>query len=100
MIHKPIPIPQALRIPKAVEALDKEWKKLEAPEGKSPAWDVHGVRARKDVIKEAYRKNKAVHFAKVMALCHLKNYELAAQFQLYKGRIVYRGDLTRSLRSI
>ena len=30
-----------------------------------------------------------------MPLCHIKNSELAAQFQKYKGRVVFRGDITK-----
>ena len=30
-----------------------------------------------------------------MALCHLKNSELTEDMQSYKGRVVYRGDLTK-----
>ena len=33
--HKFIPMPQAMKIPAAKEAVDKEWEKLE----KIPAWD-------------------------------------------------------------
>ena len=33
-----------------------------------------------------------IHFGNLMALCFLKNAELAKKFQLYKGRVVFRGD--------
>ena len=35
LVHKFIPMPQAMKIPAAKAAVDKEWKKLE----KIPAWD-------------------------------------------------------------
>ena len=35
MVHKFIPMPQAMKIPAAEAAVDKEWEKLE----KIPAWD-------------------------------------------------------------
>ena len=46
----------------------------------------------KEVIKEAQKNNKKVHFASLMDLCHLKNSELEPQFQKYKERVVLRGD--------
>ena len=35
MVHKFIPMPQAMKTPAAKAAVDKEWEKLE----KIPAWD-------------------------------------------------------------
>ena len=35
LVHKFIPVPQAMKIPAAKAAADKEWEKLE----KIPAWD-------------------------------------------------------------
>ena len=40
LVHKFIPIPQAMKIPAAKAAVDKEWEKLE----KIPAWDITQVR--------------------------------------------------------
>ena len=36
LVHKFIPMPQAMKIPAAKAAVDKEWEKLE----KIPAWDI------------------------------------------------------------
>ena len=36
-----------------------------------------------------------VHFASLMALCHLKNAELEKADQKYKGRVVIRGDVVK-----
>ena len=36
-----------------------------------------------------------VHFASLMDLCHLKNSELKPQYQKYKGRVVFRGDIVK-----
>ena len=36
LVHKFIPVPQALKIPAAKEALDKEWEKLEKDSGVGP----------------------------------------------------------------
>ena len=35
LVHKSIPMPQAMKIPAAKAAVDKEWEKLE----KIPTWD-------------------------------------------------------------
>ena len=50
------------------------------------------VRSKREVIQEAHRKRRTVHFATLMDICHLKNAELEPQFQKYKGRVVLRGD--------
>ena len=49
LVHKFIPMPQAMEIPAAKAAVDKEWEKLE----KIPAWDLTKVRSKKEVIDEA-----------------------------------------------
>ena len=36
-----------------------------------------------------------VHFASLMDICHLKNAELEAKHQKYKGRVVLRGDVVK-----
>ena len=43
LVHKFIPMPQAMKIPEAKAAVDKEWKKLET----IPAWDGFQKRHRK-----------------------------------------------------
>ena len=45
--HKFIPMPQAMKIPAAKAAVDKEWEKLE----KIPAWGLTKVRSKKKVIE-------------------------------------------------
>ena len=77
LVHKFIPMPQAMKIPAAKAAADKEWEKLE----KIPAWDLTKVRSKKE--------------ASLMDLCHLKNAELEAKHQKYKGRVVLRGDTVK-----
>ena len=88
LIHKFIPMPQAMKIPAAKAAVDKEWEKLE----KIPEWDKTKNRNKSEVIDEARKEGRQVHFASLMDLCHLKNAELKAKHQKYKGRVVLRGE--------
>ena len=91
LVHKFTLMPQALQIPDAKAAVEKEWEKLE----KNPAWDVTKVRSKKEVIDEARTKGAEVHFASLMDICHLKNAELEAKYQKYKGRVALRGDIVK-----
>ena len=91
LVHKFIPVPQAMKIPAAKAAVDKEWEKLE----KISAWDLTKVRSKSEVIDEARTKGANVHFASLMDICHLKNAELEAKHQKYKGRVVLRGDTVK-----
>ena len=47
------------------------------------------------MIDEARTKGAKVHFASLMEICHLKNAELEAKHQKYKGRVVLRGDIVK-----
>ena len=62
LVHKFIPMPQAMKIPAAKAAVDKEWEKLE----KIPAWDLTKVKSKKQVIDEARTSGATVHFASLM----------------------------------
>ena len=46
LVHKFIPMPQAMKIPAAKAAVDKEWEKLE----KISAWNLTKVKSKKQVI--------------------------------------------------
>ena len=91
LFHKFIPVPQAMKIPAAKAAVDKEWEKLE----KISAWNLTKVRSKTEVIDEARTSGAKVHFASLMDICHLKNAELEAKHQKYKGRGVFRGDIVK-----
>ena len=41
------------------------------------------------------RRSQKLHFASLMDICHLKNADLEAKNQKYKGRVVLRGDLVK-----
>ena len=86
-------MPQAMKIPDAKAAVDKEWKKLETV----PAWQLDNVKSKKRGYSGSSErdKKKKVHFATLMDICHLKNAELEPEFQKYKGRVVLRGDIVK-----
>ena len=91
LVHKFIPMPQAMKILDAKAAVDKEWKKLET----IPARQLETVKSKTEVILEAQRDKKKVHCATLMDICHLKNSDLEPQFQKYKGGIVLRGHIVK-----
>ena len=91
LVHKFIPMPQARKIPAAKAAVDKEWDKLE----NIPAWELTKVRSKSEVIDDARTSGTKVHFSSLMDICHLKNAELEAKHQKYKGRVVLRGDIVK-----
>ena len=45
------------------------------------------------MIDEARTKGAKFHFPSLMDICDLKNAELEAKHQKYKGRVVLRGDI-------
>ena len=59
LVHKFIPMPQAMKIPAAKAAVDKEWEKLK----KISAWNLTKVRSKKEVIDEGRTSGATVHFA-------------------------------------
>ena len=70
-------MPQAMKIPAAKAAVDKEWEKLK----KISAWNLTKVRSNKEKIDEARTSGATVHFASLM--------------EKYKGRVVLRGDIVK-----
>ena len=91
LVHKFIPMPQAMKIPAAKAAVDKEWEKV----GKISAWNLTKVKSKKQVIDETRTSGATVHFASLMDICHLKNAQLEAKHQKYKGRVVLCGDIVK-----
>ena len=47
------------------------------------------------MIDEARTKGAKVHFASLMDICHLKNAEMEAKHQKYKGRVELHGDIVK-----
>ena len=62
---------------------------------KISVWNLTKVRSKKQVIDKARMSGATVHFASLMDICHLKNAELEAKHQKYKGRVVLRGDFVK-----
>ena len=62
LVHKFIPMPQAVKIAATKAAVDKEWEKLE----KFSAWNLTKVRSKPEVIDEARTSGAKVHFASLM----------------------------------
>ena len=58
VVHKFILIPQAMKIPAAKAAVDKEWENME----KISVWNLTKVRSKKEVIDEARTSGATVHF--------------------------------------
>ena len=90
-VHKLILMSQVREIPDAKGAVDKGCEKLE----KLPAWKVTKVMIKREVIQKSQKEGNAVHFATLMALCHLKNSQLEQRFQKYRGPVVLRGDVVK-----
>ena len=51
LVHKLIPMPQAMKIPDAKAAVNNEWEKLE----KIPTWTLDKMKRKKDVLLKAQR---------------------------------------------
>ena len=70
-MHKPIPMRQAMKIPDAKAAVDKEWDKLK----KLPAWPESKVKSKQEVgYLAGTERRKDSSFAKLRDLCHLKKF--------------------------
>ena len=91
LVHKLIPMPLAMNSSDAKAAVDKEWKKLDT----IPAWQLEKVKSKKEVILEAQRNKKKVHFATLIDICRLKNVELKPKLQKYQGKVVLREDIVK-----
>ena len=89
LVHRFIPLPQAMKIADAKAVVDKEWEKLET----IAAWQLDKVKSKKEGILESQRNKKKIHFATLTDICHLKNAELEPNFQTCKDRVLLRDDI-------
>ena len=62
LVHKFVPMLQAMKILAAKAAVDREWEKLE----KISAWNLTKDRSKKEVIDKARTSGATVHFASLM----------------------------------
>ncbi len=74
--------------PKAVEAIQKEGSTL-VNDG---TWDETTVTERADLLAEAKRTGRKIHWGDILTLCSIKFFEKHPDFWKYKGRICFRGD--------
>ena len=84
MVHTPVPMSKALKIPKAKEAVDKEWDKLI----KRDSWDYTSVVSKSEIKERAQSQGFKVHCGSLMDLCYEKGIELIPALRRYKGRVV------------
>ena len=61
-------------------AVDKEWDKLKS----LPAQDFKKAKPKSEVVQQAKKDGRLVHFASLMDICHLKHSELAKHLQTRK----------------
>ena len=91
LVHKFVLIPQAMKIPAAKAAVDKEWenwpKKI-----RRGTWRKSEVRKRWS-MKQGRRAQKFI--LPLWWTCHLKIAELETKHHKYKGRVVLRGDIVK-----
>ena len=52
------------------------------------------------MIDEARTSGATVHFASLMDICYQKNAELETKHQKYKGRVVLRGDIVKTIQGL
>ena len=115
LVHKFIPLPQAMKIPAAEAAVNfltffSAWSdsvcdvifgpiwwsaKRIGKIQKFSAWNLAKVRNKSEVNNEARNKSITVQFASLMDIGHLNNAELQTKHQKYEGRVVLRGDIGR-----
>ena len=88
VVHNFIPVPQAMKIPAAKAAVDKKNGEnfgVEPDQSQKQGRGDDGART----------SGAKVHFSSLMDICHLKNAELEAKHQKYKGRAVLRGYIVK-----
>ena len=90
-VHKFVPMPQMMKIPEALAAAGQGVEKARD----NPSMEFGQSQEQKEVILEAQKDTKKVHFAAFMDICHHKNVELETKLQKYKGRVVLRGDIVK-----
>ena len=84
LVHMPITVQEALKIPEARAVVNNESRKLKS----RPAWDEQKIKSKTAVIQRAKKDWKTVHFENLLDYCPLNNAELA-------NRVVQRRDIVK-----
>ena len=100
LVHTPVGMKEAMQKPKAKEAMEREWLKLEKGTKSGPAWDLTKPRSKEDVKRKAQKAGKKLHFGDLIDLCFEKNSQLSEDKRKYKGRVVFRGDQVKDEQGI
>ena len=74
--------------------MDKEWARLRSLQGGKETWDENHVREYEEVVDQAQKECRTVHFGNVFNLCVLKGSGLRPgdASRKYKGRAVFQGN--------
>ena len=75
-----------------------QWRKNGRSSKKSILAVGYKLKTKKNVILEAQKEKRKVHFATLMDICHLKNGELEPKHQKYKGRVVLQSKMLSSVK--
>ena len=84
MVHKPIAQNGAMKIAEAKVAIDKVWDKLKH----LPLWDFKNAIPKSEVVQQAEKDGRSVHFTSLMDLSHLKHSVFEKLLPKHKGRVV------------
>ena len=82
---------EMLASPKALEAVREEAQGLES----AGTWDLSTVVEKDHLIAQAKSGNETVHLGELMSICSEKFSEMAEEHRRLKGRVVFRGDITK-----
>ena len=91
LVTKTLTRREMLSSPKALEAVAKEGAKFRNRE----VWDDATAIDPEELCREAKRNGEKLHLAEAMSIAGIKNSEMPENQQTHKGRIVYRGDITK-----
>lgn len=87
---------EAIKTPKARQAVDKEWTKLRDRKVRL----LKTVKKKSGILAKSWKDKLETHVGSLMDLCHHKNSEneqhLNKEDWTYKGRVTFRGDVVKN----
>ena len=92
MLHRPIPIPQALTIPEEKAALEKEWETLQKLQALGI---VTSDQQNRGDTSRATLEGKKVDFCHIHGLVSSQQLQIGEKIQKYTGTVVLRGVVVR-----